>query len=1473
MSRTHAEALALVNWRGVFYERYQLDRHVTALEGANGAGKTTVMIAAYIALLPDMSRLRFTNLGETGATGGDKGIWGRLGDPGRPSYVAIEFSLADSQRLIAGVHLERKGEPSVEPTPFIVWNLDKTVRLQDLLLVAQGYSEAVPELQELRENAVRLGGRLQSYATAREYWATLFDQGIMPLRLGTDEERNKFNEMLRTSMTGGISRVLTSDLRSFVLREESGLTDTLQRMRANLDACRRTRGEVQESRRLEQEIGGVFEAGQAMFAAAFLATRERADELSRRVAEAQAARDQAHRAQQAAQWALDQTLAALGALETRRSELTRALDSSRDWHAKMKAALDALRALQRCAAQLAQSEAEERDAEKRRSTADWRRIHSRDVRQRAQDDYARAAKGLADLQQGIEELHRRAGAYRQACRRLHEAKTQLQVKALAPSQLVAHLTAARMELDRIDSKRRELRTRLADADAHRERHAKVMAALKRLTGKDIATGSAHVAAIEALTLHRQQCALAERLPAIENDLNEARQQADRQQRALQLAHELGVELGDAPAAEIIGDLLASADEQKAAHDTAQTEAREALAGALRQRDVCAGRQRELLAREPLWREHAARALRLSAYLGMAVDDETSLDIARTQLSRQYAETTKAEEQARDSHERLVQEARDLLNASGPFPQALLQLKDRLGAELLAGNFEELAVEDAAILEARLGALAQALIVDDPASAAKALADRAQTLSDVLLVSRDADLRSLTEPCNSPQAGTQDVAVQEGVALRVSRIPDRPRLGRRARERQVAELRAQAEAKALELGTARSERRVQERLLNEGDALLAGQEIWLAANPADALAATREEMAAAEAGIEHYRAEVDRHAQAARDLAPRIEKVRKLLAEALLLDPPDHTARARTLTDEAARARHAKERTGTISEYVPLVEAGLPDLKDPPMSDEDMASLRLEVQEHQVQRSRLDAAIEALEYLCDNAQALGWESAQRRLDTEQRLAPALQEQLNEAQVLRTAAEDEAAQAQAAYDEANADFQSAERRHRDARQAHAAAEETFRGWTGPAPTEEALAATAAEIMRMDGELDSHGSQRDALLTAKGGQETELQTAQRNFSIAEEKVDAENREAEPARKRWEDLLDQARRGGLAGNLLTRTPEEFSDIRGHINFVQEAKTRRGILLERLRGARGAETLLAELELLRDTADAAFADGILGLWLTVRDWLHRRLPAQVAEVNDPREALMRLHDQLSDLEERLARQENELRGASEDVARGIEVQIRKARGQVNRLTKGLTAVSFGNIQSIQVRMLPDERMEQVLHALRDGAAQELLFQANMPIEEAFDEIFRRYGGGRSGGQRLLDYREYVHLQVEIRRKSGTVWESANPTRLSTGEAIGVGAALMMVVLTEWERDANLLRGKRTHGSLRFLFLDEANRLSADNLGVLFDLCQTLDLQLMIAAPEVARAAGNTTYHLVRRPTSDGREEVLVSGRRSRRTD
>jgi chromosome partition protein MukB len=307
--------------------------------------------------------------------------------------------------------------------------------------------------------------------------------------------------------------------------------------------------------------------------------------------------------------------------------------------------------------------------------------------------------------------------------------------------------------------------------------------------------------------------------------------------------------------------------------------------------------------------------------------------------------------------------------------------------------------------------------------------------------------------------------------------------------------------------------------------------------------------------------------------------------------------------------------------------------------------------------------------------------------------------------------------------------------------------------------------------------------------------------------------------------------------------------------------------LKERISRARESQSVQTVVEGLLGPQERS-GEIYMQAWLAVRDWLRRRLPAKIAEEDDPSEALGRLRDHLMVLEARLARQETDLRGESEDVARSLDIHIRRAQRQVLHLNRDLEHVRFGSIQGVRLQLERMERMENVLRALRAGEAQQLLFDPDMPIEEALEEIFRQYGG-RSGGQKLLDYREYLDPRVEVKRQASNHWEMANPNRLSTGEAIGIGAALMMVVLTSWERDANLLRLKRSHGTLRLLFLDEANRLDRQNLGILFDLCQSLDLQLLLAAPEVASAEGNTTYRLVRRVGRDGREEVIVTGRRT----
>ncbi len=1469
MNRTRVEALVLVNWKGVFYERYLFHRHVTALEGANGAGKTTVMIAAYVVLLPDMSRLRFTNLGESGATGGDKGIFGRLGESGRPSYAAMDFVLADGRRLVAGVHLERKGEPTVEPTAFIVSGLGRDVRLQDLLLLAQGENEVVPELPELRENAARLGGRLQVFTSVRDYFAALFDEGVTPLRLGTDEERNKLNEMLRTSMTGGISRALTSELRAFLLKEESGLAETLHRMKANLDACRRTRTEVQESRRLEQEIGGVFESGQTMFTAAFLATRERADELERRVVEAEAIHAAAVEARTVAQDALARIAAELGSLETRRTEAEASVESAKEWHGRVRAAFAAAGELASCVTALESAAAQAQSRADVRARAEQSRLLRRDELRRAQESYKRAASGLADVQRGIEDLHWRAGAYHQAVRRLREAEDRLGTPVVV-AELDGRIVATRDELAHVDRERREASIRLADADDHRRRHAEVMSALRAIVEHDVDPDAAHGVAMEALRRHRDQRVLAERTSSLAEALGEARKLSERQARARGKAESLGLEIGDEPAAATIRAGLDDAEATRAQHDADERSARAEIANIERTQRELEARRRELTNREPEWREHDARAARLGQHVGGAIVDRPGLDRARAALADELATTRKTEATIADCQERLVREAQDLMAAGGSLDPELLRLKDQLGADLVAASFEDVGLASAGVLEARLGSLVHALVVDEPSSAARAVHGRSATLGDVLLVSRDANLEELASSAAHRDDGASDVIVQESVALRVSRIPDRPRLGRRAREARAAELRSEADAKARELDEIRATRRLLDRHVLDGEALLAGHAIWLAGDPAPELADLRRRIGEGVEQLEALRAAATRHADAGGALRPRIDALRALLAEAVLLDPPDHAERASALDAQHRAALAATAEVARNARHAITVEDGLAVLKHRPLSDDERTRLDRRVEELRRDRARLDAAVDALEYLQTNSEALGWSQAPVRLADNQALVPALEAQLQEAEDAQQRAEQTAREADSHYDETTAQWQDADGHRRAAEQQHAAAAARFDAMGIPSPTEAAVLDAAHEVTRADGELRGLNLRRDELLTARGREDTTHRDALERAGAAEEKLVSERREAEPAVARWQRLHALALQHRLVASTVVPADSPLAAVRGHVNLVQATHTHRALLLDRLRSARGGSQLLAELQILRDATDAEFADEYLDLWLAVRDWLRRRLPAQVAEVDDPREALLRLRDQLSGLEDRLTRQESDLRGESEHVARGIDVQVRKARGQVNRLNRNLDGVSFGSIQGIRVIVQPVDRMEQVLRALREGAAQGLLFQEDLPIEDALDQIFQRYGGGRTGGQKLLDYREYVHLQVEIRRKSGADWEIANPTRLSTGEAIGVGAALMMVVLTEWERDATLLRGRKSLGSLRFLFLDEANRLSHDNLGVLFDLCRTLDLQLLIAAPEVARAEGNTTYRLVRRTMPDGKDAVIVSGRRIR---
>jgi chromosome partition protein MukB len=267
--RARIERLLLLNWKDIFYQPFELHRAVTALEGENGAGKTTVMIGAFVALLPDLQRLSFRNVGGAATGGdGDRGIYGRLGDKG-PSYSLLELRAADGSRVIAGVCLLRGASPRIEAQRFLVEGLPWEVDLESLVLMRDGANERIPEIADMRQAFARVGTGLDLYESAGRYCGRLHELGILPMRMEQSQDRQRYHQMLHTSMYDGFSGALQKGLRDYLLNEDQKLRNHVGRMRENLEACRITRRRIAEAQDRFRLIEDVFRYGWGMAEAAF----------------------------------------------------------------------------------------------------------------------------------------------------------------------------------------------------------------------------------------------------------------------------------------------------------------------------------------------------------------------------------------------------------------------------------------------------------------------------------------------------------------------------------------------------------------------------------------------------------------------------------------------------------------------------------------------------------------------------------------------------------------------------------------------------------------------------------------------------------------------------------------------------------------------------------------------------------------------------------------------------------------------------------------------------------------------------------------------------------------------------------------------------------------------------------------------------------------------------------------------------
>ena len=97
-----------------------------------------------------------------------------------------------------------------------------------------------------------------------EYMSSLYELGLMPMRLNKIGERKKFNKLLQTSLFGGLSGEIQQSLKEYLLDKDTTLSSQISRAEANLATCRQTREAIERTEKNRVLIESIYQSANEM---------------------------------------------------------------------------------------------------------------------------------------------------------------------------------------------------------------------------------------------------------------------------------------------------------------------------------------------------------------------------------------------------------------------------------------------------------------------------------------------------------------------------------------------------------------------------------------------------------------------------------------------------------------------------------------------------------------------------------------------------------------------------------------------------------------------------------------------------------------------------------------------------------------------------------------------------------------------------------------------------------------------------------------------------------------------------------------------------------------------------------------------------------------------------------------------------------------------------------------------------------
>ncbi len=1462
VERGKFRSLTMINWNGFFARTFDLDDLVTTLSGGNGAGKSTTMAAFVTALIPDLTLLHFRNTTEAGSTGGsrDKGLHGKL----RPGvcYAVLDSVNSRQQRVLTGVRLQQVAgrDKKVDLKTFSIQGLDLALNPTEILTEVLSQRQAkVLNLNELKDKIEQIGGEFKQYHSIADYHSMMFELGIIPRRLRTSADRSKFYKLIEASLYGGISSAITKSLRDYLLPENVGVRKAFQDMesalrenRMTLEAIKLTQADRDLFKHLISETTNYVASDYMRNANERRGNVETALQFRREW-------QQAKSDQQLSQHRLIDLSRESAELKEREGQLESDYQSATD---HLNVVSNALRQQQKI-------ERYQDDVDELQGRLEEQAMVVEEAKETFEEAQAQfealdlevdeIRTQLADYQQAIDAQQTRALQYNQAHAALEKAQQVTGLTNLSVKNVDAYYQEFAAQEEHLTAQVLDLEHKISLSSAAKNQFDRAYELVQKVAG-DVSRDAAYEQAKALLSEFPNQKLQANLVPNLRSKLYELEQSFNKQQSAVQLLRDFNQrsqnQLETAEELENYQDELESQVEEFEAELAEAVETRLELR---QKRDQINATYQQQAQSAPAWLTAQSALERLQEMANEEFSDSQDVMNFMQSLLEKERQLTIARDQSAQKRDQLEAQISRLSQPDGSEDPRLNALAERFGGVLLSELYDDVSIEDAPYFSALYGPARHAIVVRDLEAVKAQLAQIEDCPDDLYLI--EGDPAAFDDNVFSAQELEKGVVVQVSQReLRYSTFPEIPLFGRAAREKRLEELEVERQEVAEQYAELAFD--VQKCQRQHGQfSQFVGLHLALAFQP------NPEEMMQA---LNQERNELDRQLAQSSDreqqlrltmenLKEQSQILHKLTPHFALLDDDTLAERIEECREdlEAAQAdaRFIQQYGNLLSQLEPIVNSLQSDPANFERLQADFAQISSQQKAIQ-QRLFALADVQQRKAHFDYTDTINMESnslneqLRARLEVQQQKREAQREQVRLQNQQYSSANQLFIQLQSAFESKN---QLLNELQTDALELGVQADE-------------ALEEQAKERKNELQQLLANARQRHAYVEKQLTLiESESDNLTRRIRKAEQNYRTQREIVVAAKVSWCVVLRLSRHSDVEKRLNRR---EFAYL-----STEELRSMSDKALGALRQA------VADNEYLRDalrlSEDSRKPENKVRFFIAVYQHLRERIRQDIIKTDDPIDAIEQMEIELNRLTEELTSREKKLAISSESVANIMYKTIQREQARIRQLNQGLQNIAFGQVKSVRLVVDIRDTHAMLLNALAShGDENQDLFNNNqITFSEAMAKLYQRLNphiemGNRNAqtiGEELLDYRNYLDLKVEVFRGADG-WLQAESGALSTGEAIGTGMSILLMVVQSWEEESRRIRAKDIL-PCRLLFLDEAARLDGKSISTLFELCDRLDMQLLIAAPENISPEKGTTYKLVRK-ISGNQEQVHVVGLR-----